>query len=46
VGVPHAATILSAYQDARVLPIGRSVVLTNGKAEERFSTFGLMNYTG
>jgi hypothetical protein len=32
VDVPRAATILSAYQEARSLLIGRSVALTNGKA--------------
>ena len=30
--VPQAATILSAYQEARALLIGKSVALTNGKA--------------
>ena len=30
--VPQAATVLSAYQEARALLIGRSVALTNGKA--------------
>jgi hypothetical protein len=32
VDVPQAATILSAYQEARALLIGTSVALTNGKA--------------
>jgi hypothetical protein len=32
VDVPQAATILSAYQEARALLIGKSVGLTNGKA--------------
>ena len=30
--VPQAATILSAYEEARSLLIGKSVALTNGKA--------------
>lgn len=30
--VPQAATILSAYQEARALLTGKSVALTNGKA--------------
>ena len=30
--VSQAATILSAYQEARALLIGKSVALTNGKA--------------
>ena len=30
--VPQAAMILSAYQEARVLLLGKSVALTNGKA--------------
>jgi hypothetical protein len=32
VDVPQAATILSAYQEARALLIGKSVALTNGRA--------------
>jgi hypothetical protein len=32
VDVPQAAMILSAYEEARALLIGRSVALTNGKA--------------
>jgi hypothetical protein len=32
VDVPQAATILSAYQEARALLLGKSVALTNGKA--------------
>jgi hypothetical protein len=32
VDVPQAATILSAYQEARALLIGKSVGLTSGKA--------------
>jgi hypothetical protein len=32
VDVPQAATILSAYEEARSLLIGKSVALTNGKA--------------
>jgi hypothetical protein len=32
VDVPQAATILSAYQEARALLIGKSVALTNGMA--------------
>jgi len=30
--VPQAATILSLYEEARSLLIGKSVALTNGKA--------------
>ena len=30
--VPQAATILSAYEEARSLLIGKTVALTNGKA--------------
>ena len=30
--VPQAAAILSAYEEARSLLIGKSVALTNGKA--------------
>ncbi len=30
--VPQAATILSAYQEASALLIGKSVALTNGRA--------------
>jgi hypothetical protein len=32
VDIPQAATILSAYQEARALLVGKSVALTNGKA--------------
>jgi len=32
VDVRQAATILTAYQEARALLIGKSVALTNGKA--------------
>jgi hypothetical protein len=32
VDIPQAATMLSAYEEARSLLIGKTVALTNGKA--------------
>lgn len=43
--VPQAATILSAYQEARALLIGKSVA-SPMEGPVRSRVFGLMNYTG